>query len=434
MESGFKPSKSALILFLAMIAVSACFAILPYSSTNAQTAEELQAKIDKRNADIAALEKEIAQNQKQIEALSREANTLSATIKSLTLTRKQLEAKIKLTEDRIYSKNIEIQQLGRQIKNKEGNIEDDKRIIASSFTSLNQLGDQTTIEMLLGSKSLSDSWDKLDQLGLLQKGLNERIDALNDDKTTLVSNQKASERAKADLVALNKQLSDERAIVLSTTAEQNALLKQTNQSEASYKALLAQKKAQEEAFQQEISNYESQLKILIDPKSIPHTGSGVLAWPLANVFITQYFGNTPFATANPQIYNGKGHTGVDFRATIGTPIKAALSGVVIGMGNTDLYSGCYSYGKWIMIKHENGLSTLYAHLSLQTVKIGDAVATGQMIAYSGNTGYSTGPHLHFGVYATEGVRIQKLTSSTGCRNATIPIADYKAYLNPLSFL
>ena len=87
-----------------------------------------------------------------------------------------------------------------------------------------------------------------------------------------------------------------------------------------------------------------------------------------------------------------------------------------------------------MVKHPNGLSTLYAHLSLQTVSIGEVVSSGQVIGYSGNTGYSTGPHLHFGVYATQGVEIKTFDSSKNCKGATVPLADLKAYLNPLSYL
>jgi murein DD-endopeptidase MepM/ murein hydrolase activator NlpD len=155
---------------------------------------------------------------------------------------------------------------------------------------------------------------------------------------------------------------------------------------------------------------------------------------LGKVIITQYFGNTEFATKNAQIYNGKGHTGVDFGASVGTPVKAAMDGIVTGVGNTDLVRTCYSYGKWIFIKHPNGLSTLYAHLSNQTVQDGQTVSTGQTIGYSGNTGYSTGPHLHFGVYATQGVRVTSFDNSINCKGVVLPLADPKAYLNPLSFL
>jgi murein DD-endopeptidase MepM/ murein hydrolase activator NlpD len=158
-----------------------------------------------------------------------------------------------------------------------------------------------------------------------------------------------------------------------------------------------------------------------------------LKFPLQKIRITQYFGNTAFSTKNPQIYSSGTHNGVDFAASIGTPIHASLSGIVVGAGNTDIKS-CRSYGKCIMIKHANGLSTLYAHLSLIAVTVGQNVTTGEIIGYTGNTGISTGPHLHFGVYATEGVNITKNKGSKYCSNVTIPYADLKAYLNPLSYL
>jgi murein DD-endopeptidase MepM/ murein hydrolase activator NlpD len=350
------------------------------------------------------------------------------------LTKKKLEANIALTEDKISAKNYEIQNIGIQIAGKEGDIGDNQRIIAKAYLTMNELDGQSLPLLVLGSRSISEALNIFDQLDVLQQNLYSKIDLLNKDKSNLESNKNASEKAKADLVKLNKQLGDDCALVLSTSAEQTALLKQTNQSEASFKSLLASKKAQEAAFQAEINSYESQLHLLVNPSLIPNTGSGVLTWPLDKIRITQYFGNTPFATANPQIYNGKGHTGVDFAASIGTPIKAALAGTVVGMGNTDAFKGCYSFGKWIMLKHDNGLSTLYAHLSLQKVSMGQVVSTGDMIAYSGNTGYSTGPHLHFGVYATEGVQIKRFDTSINCKGATIPTADFKAYLNPLSFL
>ena len=162
--------------------------------------------------------------------------------------------------------------------------------------------------------------------------------------------------------------------------------------------------------------------------------------------ITQYFGNTAFATQNPQIYNNMGHDGVDIGVPIGTPVEAALDGFVLGTGNTDVYAPngqmCYSFGKWVMLQHPNGLDTLYAHLSDNTiVSKGQTVTTGQLIGYSGMTGYATGPHLHFGVYAASGVQIMdfgKWRGSTGtpctAAGAILPVAPTNAYLNPLSYL
>ena len=151
--------------------------------------------------------------------------------------------------------------------------------------------------------------------------------------------------------------------------------------------------------------------------------------------ITQYFGNTPFATANPQVYNGHGHNAIDLGASPGTPLKSARTGVVLGTGNTDITCPGASYGKWVFIQHDNGLSTIYAHLSVISVSKGDSVETGSVIGYSGSTGYATGPHLHFGVYASSGSEIASFPSkSCAGKTYTMPVADISAYLNPLSYL
>ena len=176
---------------------------------------------------------------------------------------------------------------------------------------------------------------------------------------------------------------------------------------------------------------------MLNPSEIPTVGKGILRWPVDNVRVTQYFGNTAFAASGA--YNGKGHNGIDLGISIGTPLKAALSGIVLGTGNTDATRGCYSFGKWVMIRHNNGLSTMYAHLSDIKVTEGQSVATGQLIGYSGDTGYATGPHLHFGVYVTSVTEIIRLGSATNrtsaCSNVVMPVPrSQSGYLNPLNYL
>lgn len=408
--------------------------LLFQASVSAQTAADLQTKIDQRNQEIQALEKEIAEFQKQINTLSGQASTLSATIKSLELTQKKLAADITLTENKIAAKNLEIQGLSKQINNKEETIADNRRVIQKSLILVGELDTQSIPELLLSAKSLSETWNSAEQLGIIQENLVTNIRELEEVKAELEGNKRATEKAKSELIELNNRLKDQRKVTADTATEKNKLLKETKQSEAQYQKILAEKKVLKDAFEKEVLAYESQLRLVIDASKLPKTGSGVLSWPVDSVFITQYFGNTEFATANSQIYNGKGHTGIDLRASIGTPIKASFSGKVIGVGNTDAVTSCLSYGKWIMIEHPNGLSTLYAHLSLHSVTKGETVSAGQVIGYSGNTGYSTGPHLHFGVYASDGVQIKSFDSSRNCRGVPIPLADFRAYLNPLSFL
>ena len=86
------------------------------------------------------------------------------------------------------------------------------------------------------------------------------------------------------------------------------------------------------------------------------------------------------------------HTGIDLRAPIGTPVVAAMDGVVSVVGENR------TYGRYIIITHPNGYKTFYAHLNSVSVRRGDRVQQGRRIGESGNTGRSTGPHLHFSVF------------------------------------
>jgi len=111
-------------------------------------------------------------------------------------------------------------------------------------------------------------------------------------------------------------------------------------------------------------------------------------YPLSTRQITSYYGmrRDPFNGAL------QFHEGVDFRANIGTTVMSSFDGIVSVVGENWLY------GKYIIISHSNGYKTLYGHLNSFNVKQGDRVIRGRKIGETGNTGYSTGPHLHFGIY------------------------------------
>ncbi|MFB7966738.1 M23 family metallopeptidase [Streptomyces rubiginosohelvolus] len=93
------------------------------------------------------------------------------------------------------------------------------------------------------------------------------------------------------------------------------------------------------------------------------------------------------------------HSGQDFAVPIGTPVTAAHTGTVVKAGPNGAGDGP-AYGNAIVIKHSNGKYSQYAHLSKVNVKIGEKVKTGEKIALSGNTGNSSGPHLHFEIRTT----------------------------------
>lgn len=406
------------------------FSLAVASFANAQSAEELKSKINDRNDAIAKLEAEIKQYQIDVEALGKEKDSLSNAIKALDLSKKKLEADTKITENKIAAKNLEVKELSLQIGDKSERITDSKRVISQSLYTISQMNAASIIETVLSQKSFSDMWNSADELATLQGTMQKRISELESLKTNLEDNKKLTEKKKAELVLLQNDLKNQAKIIADNVREKNSILAETKNTEANYKQLLATKEKQKAAFEKEIESLESALKIVIDPNSIPSSGSGVLKWPLDNVRLTQYFGNTSFATQNPSVYKGAGHNGVDFAASVGTPVRAAATGVVSQVINTNIAQRC-GYGKWIAVKHSNGLTTLYAHLSLPTATKGDTVVTGQIIGYSGNTGFTTGPHLHFGVYVTQGFQV---IESKSCPGIIIPYAAYNAYLNPLSFL
>lgn len=103
-----------------------------------------------------------------------------------------------------------------------------------------------------------------------------------------------------------------------------------------------------------------------------------------NFPITQRFGE--------KITDPAGHTGIDYALYLGTPVLAALDGKVTRISHMTA-----GYGTHIMLEHEGGLETVYAHLSSVNVTLGSEVLEGQQIGRSGSTGNSTGPHLHFEV-------------------------------------
>ncbi|MBI3630851.1 MAG: M23 family metallopeptidase [Candidatus Sungbacteria bacterium] len=202
------------------------------------------------------------------------------------------------------------------------------------------------------------------------------------------------------------------------------------------------------ALADEVRQIEEKIQVTIDPSLLPRKGTGVLGWPLPNISlgtcrlelkqdaltncITQFFGYTSFAAIGG--YNGKGHNGADFRAEIGTPVLSADDGDVTATGDTDAGCRAASYGKWILIRHPNNLSTLYGHLSLINVSAGQGVKRGEQIGYSGKTGYATGPHLHFSVFATQAVQVQDIRSRVCGRTMTLPVSAINGYLNPLDYL
>lgn len=433
-------------IFVGLSLVLLCVLALP---TNAALVDELKSRISDKSSEIEKITQEIAQYEKEINALGGQADTLKNSIKTLEATRKKLEAEIRVTQSKINGTTLKIERIALEIAEKGAKIGESNSTIGEIIRKIDESESNSLVEVLLSNETFSSFLDDIENLRQLQGIVSQNLKELETLKNELEQMKSEDEEQKRSLESEKVELRDRKQITEDNKEEKNGLLAMTKSKESNYQKLLAEKKRLKEEFERELFEYESQLRIAIDPNSIPPAGKGIFAPPLPNVAyascyaagvtaencITQYFGNTKFAEAGA--YNGSGHNGVDFRATVGTKVKAVLGGTVVETGNTDAYPGCYSYGKWVLIRHDNGLSTIYAHLNLIKATAGQEVNTGDVIGYSGNSGYSTGPHLHLTAYATQGVRVVRLgdiKAITNCKDARIPVASLNAYINPLDYL
>lgn len=409
-----------------------CLAILVPAVSFGATAAELQDKISTQNKAIDAAQAQIARYQDQLNQLGSQKNTLANTIKILDLQSQKLAADIKLTEDKISATNLKLSSLGVSINVTTSNIDDLHSAIGKSLREMNERDQKTLIQALTSKETFSEVWHEAAESQSFRNEIQDQTDQLKVKKVSLIADKTDVEKAKADLVHLKGQLRDQKIINDNNKADQAALLKATKNQESAYQKLVAAKEAEVDALQADIDNYESQLQYILDPKSLPKSGHGTFLWPLDIVKITQLFGKTAFSG---RLYATGTHSGVDFGASIGTPVKAMAPGVVLGSGNTDTACPSMFYGKWILIKYDNGLTAVFGHLSLVKSETGARVYPGEVVAYSGKTGHATGPHLHVSVFPSDGVKISTFKSSA-CRGRmlTIPSAAHNAYLDPMLYL
>ncbi len=410
------------------------------SVVSAQSGEvdKLKQEINDRSKRLLEIEQEIKQFESDLKKVGAEKNTLQKAINQLELERKKVQADIRYTEQKIDATDLELSKLILEIEATESDIDAQKAAIAEIIRRSYKTENDTIIEVMLRHNHLSEFWSSLDTLLQVQRSMASKVEELDSLKRVLDEKRGETEDRRGALVDLKDQYSDQSSVLANNRAERGQLLAATQNKESEYQKLIKAKQSAREQILKEMRDYEAKLQFILDPTTIPTAGTAVFQWPLKNVIITQYFGGTEFARRNAGVYGGRPyHPGVDFGAPRGTAIYAPLAGTVRATGNTDAVPGCYSWGKWTLIDHANGLSTLYAHQDVISVTPGQRVATGEVIGYVGNTGLSTGPHLHFTVYAKDGVNVRafnEIKTVTSCGAATTPVAATEAYLDPMNYL
>lgn len=335
--------------------------------------------------------KAIVINQSQAKTLKSQISQVDAQIKRLSVDLRLTKAKISKTESNIGLRTSLIHRKEIEIKNRQSAMGESVRFLA-------RLENQNIITLLLKNNKLSDFLNWTQYLIGLEAGLYNNYKALAQNKTELEDLLTEDKNLKKDLDGLKKEITVKDSLVQNQKKEKNQLLLETKNQEKEYQKIISKLETQQSEIQKSIFELENRLRG--ETLNVPPPRAGILAWPMTGR-ITQKYGPTSVTGFINHVY--KFHNGVDIATYYGAPIHSALDGIVAASGN----NGNYAYGNWLAIRHNNGLTTLYAHLSIKTVSVGERISQGQVIGYEGSSGFVTGPHLHFTVYSSNTFRTEK---------------------------
>ena len=316
-------------------------------------------------------ESKLKANQEKQEELDDKINNLNEKTE-------KIEEKIKSSNERIEKINKESEKLKKEIKQLEEDITSNQESLAERLKVINNNYTLGYLKVILSSNSISDF---LNNIYIVQEVVKQDKQMLNDlennkneikDKKEILDKNKEEEKVIKDELVKDKENLDKDKIELKKLKEE--LVKEEEELEKKLQKIAAQKTA--------TSSDSNNLANSNSSSTVISNGS----WPVPGYSRV----SSPFGyRIHPVLGIKKLHTGIDIPAPTGTPTVAVSSGTVI-------YSGVQgSYGNTVMIQHDNGLVSLYAHNSSLVVKVGDQVKKGQVVAKIGSTGRSTGPHLHF---------------------------------------
>lgn len=349
-----------------------------------QKREDTLDKIKDIKNSISSVKNQLAELEKSKSDLQSYINKLDAQAASLADEMKKVEEQIARKQADIEEQELELEAAQER---QDRQYEDMKIRIQYMYEN----GSVSYLETILTSKSISELLGRMEYIAEISQYDRNMLDEFIATKELVAAYKEQLEQEEEDLQALSDGLEEQKEAVdllISTKTKEIAAyqsqINEANMDAADYqKQLLEQEKALEQV--------EAAIAAAAAANARAEDGDGGASgfiWPLpASHRITSGFGNreVPIAGASAN------HRGIDIGAASGSAILAAYSGTV----TTATYNK--SAGNYIVISHGGGLSTVYMHCSALYVSVGQQVNKGDTIGAVGSTGYSTGPHLHFGV-------------------------------------
>lgn len=336
--------------------------------------------LEEEQKKLAQYKAQLEQIKKNIVSIDKSTVEINALVNSLSNEVAYLEEEITKTQAKIDDLSSQITAKEKEIKNKEAEIAKRQSDLEDAVNLSYKLTAITPIELLYEGNDPESVYKRITYISYISNYTEKLMKQAEQDKLQLEEYKAQLSKTKSDYEAVLKEKQQQEDILLQEIDMKNRLLK-TLKEKKTY--LLYQQNELEE----EIKKEEELIQKLIEEQRKKGIYSGTFIWPV-NGPITSEFG----MRFHPILHVFRLHDGIDIAVPTGTPVKAAASGTVIA---TKWLEG---YGNVVIISHGQNFSTLYAHLKSFAVKEGQEVKQGQIIAYSDNTGWSTGPHLHFSIY------------------------------------
>ena len=420
---------SAIIFFFLILASGQALAQTNVVSTDQQSQRaEVENRIKDQNSELEKLNRQLQETQNKLDGARSEKTSLQSELNVIKNSISQLNLSLKADRLSVEKLTLEIDSLKFDIQDIDGSMETKKISISDLLREMYRNDNTNLLTIILRGDTLADSVLEAQALANTTEQLQSDLSYLEDLKTRKVKKVDEVNNKKNEISIRQKNLENKKQIVEDQEGAKETLLANTKNKESVYQKELEELRKKQDDISDLISKFEEELRIKFDVGVLPTKRPGVLDWPVklkidgGTGIITQHMGEVS------KLYRGKPHNGLDIGTPLGTPVMAAESGTVFAVDNNDKSSWQkYQYGKYILIKHENGLATLYAHLSKQIVAKGQTVKRGDLIGYSGSTGYSTGPHLHLGVYWASSIAMKAVPPALGL----VPIG---VVVNPEDYL
>jgi murein DD-endopeptidase MepM/ murein hydrolase activator NlpD len=378
--------------------------------------------LEKKQSQLQDIIDKINAYKKISDLKERQRLNLSVQLESLEAQARKLEADITENESKLTTLESEMKTLEDRIKEKQEAIDIQKDILLDLFRYYYVDQSEEDEPLFFSPVEIGKFMFSKEVSAQTGDRINTTLTNLEALKQSVADEYEVISGKKIEADTLKLQLLERNSYLESTKDNKVALLEQTKREEKKYDNLIDNLQQERDDIENEINELEAGKVGDLDLKDLPDFGKSILIYPVKDYRFTQGYGKTSFSK---KAYASGKHNGIDLANKVGTPIYAAADGKVVGVGN----NGRYAYGRWIAIEHGNGLTTLYGHLSSQSVSKGKKVSKGQKIGAMGNTGYSTGPHLHFTVFSSKSFEIVASKKVSSLKD--IPVG---ATVNPLNYL